>query len=219
MNISVLSYNIEGLTLEANFCQDQSLAQYIISKSEYLNKYLPSLDADIICIQEYTPILSLNFEKYATIIVGRNAVYYKRDKFSYISHKNGNLFGLIVTLNITNINLPLNVGSNRLVPYAINQEDRASSMASIDFLAKNKLSIFALDTNMKKAEDKSLTNLLDCYLNASITSNHYTHDKKFNPYFMDDDIKITRTRYDKIFCSRDFDCQVFNVIIPKMIQT
>ena len=215
MNIIVLSYNIEGLTLEANFCQDQSLAKYIISKSEYLNKYLPSLCADIICIQEYSPILCLKFENYANVIVGRNAIYYKRDKFSYISHESGNLFGLIVSLNITNINLLLNIGSNRLLPYAINMEHRASSMASTDLLAKNKLTIFALDTNMKKAEEKLLTNLTDCYLNASITNNYYTHDKKNNPYFVGDDKKITRTRYDKIFCSRSFDCQIFNVIIPK----
>ena len=59
VKINVISYNIEGLTLEMNYCHDQSLKDYIFNKSKYLNNYIDKIDADIICIQEYTPILNI----------------------------------------------------------------------------------------------------------------------------------------------------------------
>ena len=214
MEITVLSYNIEGLTLEANYCTDQTLKNYIINKSEYLNKYLPSIDADIMCIQEYTPILNLNFnDDYNCIIVNRNAIYFKKNKFEYLKHKwNDKLFGLIVTLDVNNF--IVKVGTHRLTPYAEGADKRKLTINCIDQMAKNKILIFAADTNMRKKEERPLKNLLDCFHLASITTGTYTYDKKTNPYFFGDNEKVSRTRYDKIYCSNIFDCQILTVIKP-----
>ena len=212
MKISIVSYNIEGLTLEYNYCQSQDLKNYIIEKSIYLNKYLPELAVDIICIQEYTPILNLDFGDYYTVKDKSNAVFFRKNKFTYVKHIVHKLCGLIVTLDSNGFILKL--GTNRFAPSNDGLEQRATTIKILDSYAKNKIFIYAADTNMKKAEEKDLNNLVDCYHAASLTTGHYTLDKRTNPYFASDYANKTRTRYDKIFCTNVFDCEQFVVLHP-----
>ena len=212
MELSILSYNIEGLTLEYNYCDDQSLKEYIIEKSKYLNQYLPSLNADIICIQEYTPILTLNFSEYYRVISGYNAIFFKKNIFKYVKHITNDSIGLLVDLDWNGKNI--SIGTNRLPPFEINKEKRKAMLEEIDLVSKEKLFIYALDTNMKKTEESTLNNLVDCFSNSTISDGYYTLDKQRNPYFRGDNLKKTRTRYDKIFCTNLFDCVNFVVIKP-----
>ena len=99
LKISVVSYNIEGISLETNYCHDQSLVDYIIEKGIYLKKYLENLAVDIICIQEFTPILNLALDNYIIVKKSYNAIFFNKDKFSYVKHKFNNGYGLILTLN------------------------------------------------------------------------------------------------------------------------
>ena len=212
MKITILSYNIEGLTLEYNYCQDQSLKQYIIDKSVYLNKYLATLNVDIICIQEYTPILNIDLENYYCVKTKPNAIFFRKGKFTYVNHKEDDAYGLIVKLNTDGF--IVKIGTNRLPPGFGNEQLRSTIMATVDAIAKNKILVYAADTNMKKAEEKVMTNLVDCYHLATVTDGHYTLDKKTNPYFANDDASEVRTRYDKIFCTKIFDCEQTIVLKP-----
>lgn len=216
MTINVISYNIEGLTLEMNYVRDQSLKKYIIEKSNYLNEYLDNLKSDIICIQEYSPILKLNPKKYNKIIVDSNAIFYKSEKFSYIDHKNNKLYGLLVVLSVDKF--IINVCTQRLPPYNENNVLREKIINKIDVISKDKYFIFAADTNMRQLEEKILINLIDCYYNATIIIGHYTLDKKFNPYFEGDNKKINKSRYDKIFYTNFFNCEQLAVIRPNSCQ-
>ena len=212
LKISVISYNIEGLSLETNYCHDQSLANYIIEKGVCLKKYLENLDADIICIQEYTPILNLALDNYISVKKSYNAIFFNKDKFSYIKHKFNNDYGLVVTLKI--VGLIIQVCTHRLPPFNDNRTAREIIINKIDNLSKNKIFIFAADTNMRKSEDKPLDNLIDCFHYASITKGFYTLDKKFNPYFESDYNKPYRNRYDKIYCTNLLDCEQLIVMNP-----
>ncbi|XWV25869.1 putative orfan [Tupanvirus soda lake] len=212
MQINVVSYNIEGLTLEANYCNDQSLKSYIINKSIYLNKYLKNINADIICIQEYTPILNINIENFYNVIEGSDAIFFRKQKFSYVKHNFKKSYGLLVTLNMND--LIIKVCTHRLPPFNENSELRKNIIQKIDKISKNRLFIFAADTNMRKWEEITTDNLTDCFNSATITKGFYTIDKKFNPYFADDDKKTNRNRYDKIYCTNFFDCEQLVVCRP-----
>ncbi|XWV24632.1 putative ORFan [Tupanvirus deep ocean] len=213
MQINVVSYNIEGLTLETNYCNDQSLKNYIINKSKYLNEYLKNIHADIICIQEYTPILNIKIDDFHNVIEGSNAIFYRANKFSYVKHIFKNSYGLLVTLNMND--LIIKVCTHRLPPFNENSELRKNIIQKIDKISKNKIFIFAADTNMRKWEVVVTNNLTDCFDSALITNGFYTLDKKFNPYFEDDNKKTNRNRYDKIYCTDFFDCEQLVVCKPK----
>ena len=215
MKISVLSYNIEGITLEENFKKDNSLTQYIISKAKILREFLLSQNADIICIQEYTPILfsELLGDVYQSVIQDRNAIFFKKNKFKFLSGKYKNRVGLTIKLDANGT--IFYCSTDRLVPSSTGTNKRKKSIKAADSIAAKKLFIYAVDTNMRKSEEKSLDNLTDCFKQATITNGFYTLDKKFNPYFFTDgDIEI-RTRYDKIFISKEFDCEQLDVLRPK----
>ena len=213
MKISILSYNIEGLTLEYNYCLDQSLKEYIINKSKYLIKFLKDEDADIICIQEYTPVFNIEIEDYYCVKQKPHAIFYKKSLFKYVEHTASEIYGLLVTLNIDGF--LFKIGTNRLPPTPENISLREQIMDTVDKMGKEETFIYAVDTNMKKAEEKVLNNIVDCFYLASVTTGYTTIDKKTNPYFSGDNNSITRTRYDKIYCSKIFDCEQFVVIKPK----
>lgn len=213
MRITVLSYNIEGLTLEYNYCQDQSLQDYIIAKSKILNGYLEKTMADIICIQEYTPILNIELGEYQCQKSKPYAIFYKNAKFKYISHIVNDTLGLVVTLSMDEF--IFRIGCHRFPASGEKIEERRKILNTIDDYCGDNISIYAIDTNMKKSEEKPLNYLMDCFYQASVTHGYYTLDKKTNPYFAGDDKNKTRTCYDKIYCSRIFDCTQFTVLTPE----
>lgn len=213
MQLNIISYNIEGLTLALNYCKDQSLKQYIINKSKYLTDYLGKLCADIICIQEYIPALNLDLENYYSVKENHYAIFFHKDKFKYVSHKFNEIYGLSIVLDHNGF--IMEICTNRLQPYDDNKQSRANALEKIDTYAKDKIFIYAVDTNMKKSEEKILDNLVDTFYIADKTVGFYTFDKKENPYFFGDKEKITRTRYDKIFCSNLFECDKVVVLRPK----
>lgn len=215
MQISIVSYNIEGITLEMNYCNDpsQHFKKYIIEKSNYLNIFLSNLNVDIICIQEYTAILNIKLEKYFVVKENRHAIYFLKNKFKYVDHITNNDIGLVVILNMNGFYV--NIGTNRLLASNENKENRNEIMNKIDSFSKNKIIIFAIDTNMRNSEEKIMNNLTDCYYNAKITNGFYTLNKTTNPYFANDNNKKFKFRYDKIFFSDFFDCEQLNNIIPK----
>ena len=214
MRLTILSYNVEGLTLEYNYCIDQSLEQYIIKKSKVLNKYLAKIDADIICIQEYTPILNINpGDEYSSIKDKPYAIFYRKSMFEFISHKCNETSGLVATLSMNGF--IFKVGANRLPASSEKIATREKILNDLDKASRDEISIYALDTNMKKSEEKPLKNLADCFYQASVTKGYYTLDKKTNPYFLGDDKNLTRTCYDKIFCSKIFDCEQCTILTPK----
>lgn len=212
MQLSIISYNIEGISLETNYCNDQTLKKYIISKSVYLNKYLSSLNVDIICIQEYSSVLNLDLENYYVVKKDYNAIFYKKNKFVYVKHAFDDIAGLSVTINVGG--LTIEVVTNRFAPYQTGCQLRNIAINMINDMAKNKIFIFAGDTNMRKSEETVLNNFVDCYHSATINQGFYTLDKKFNPYFSGDKTKVYRARYDRIYCSNLFDCEQLIVIKP-----
>jgi len=151
MKISVTSYNIEGLTLEANYCQDTSLKYYIVEKSKYLNEFLSSLNSDIICIQEYTEILEIKLENYYHVVEKSDAIFYSKEKFTYVNHTYNQHHGIWLSLDMDG--LVLEIVSVRLPP---NDEPvlREMVLSNIDMKAKNKILVLASDTNMKKKAKK-----------------------------------------------------------------
>ena len=217
MEICIISYNIEGITLEKNYCKDQSLKNYIINKSEYLKKYLPELDADIICIQEYTPILLLELEDYYCVKENTNAIFFRKNKFIYIDHVINQTIGLFVILKTNNI--IIEIGTHRFPPYSENCNVRRKILKKLDKKAKNKLLIFAADTNTRDFEEYELDNLTDCFHGAYIREGCFTLDKTTNPYFFGANCNKNknkkRTRYDKIYYTNFFKCQKIKVIEPK----
>jgi len=208
--LTVLSYNIEGLTLEYHYCQDQSLKNYIIEKNKCLNNFLANTDIDIICIQEYTPILNITSNNYYCVKQKPYAIFFRKGKLKYIEHHIDKARGLVVRLAIDEF--IFYVGTNRLVPSHDGIDERKKLMTQIDDSGKDNIMIYALDTNMRKKEDESLNHLTDCFYIASEIVGKYTYDKKTNPYFNGDDKKITQTRYDKIFISDTFTCEKLAVI-------
>lgn len=214
-NISIMSYNIEGLTLEHNYRTNHSLKSYIAEKSIYLNAYLSNSGIDIIAIQEYTPILNISLSEYYHVAQSGNAIFYSKSKFAYVSHSS-DANGLSVIMSVLAASdLPITVHCHRLPPYTCNDKIRATYMATIDNLAKDKLFIFASDTNMRKCEETILDNLIDCWHYTSSKSNQmYTIDKKSNPYFSGDSSLTITSRYDKIFCTDLFSCKNLTVVHP-----
>lgn len=215
MQISIVSYNIEGLTLEYHFSSDPTLKEYIINKSKYLNTYLSETNADLICLQEFSPLFNISLKNYYHVIHQSCAIFFIKNKFKYVSHIFDDQCGLIVCLK-TNDDFQFFVGTNRLEPFVQNAEKRSMAMKSINKFAEDNLCIFALDTNMRKNECNQFQNIIDCLDNASVTQGFYTYDKKKNPYFASDNgEKNIRTRYDRIYFSKNiFDCEQLIVLVP-----
>lgn len=221
MQISIVSYNIEGLTLEINYCHEQQkypakdgisgLKEYIIHKSKCLNYFLSNLDVDIICIQEYTPILSISLDDYYCVIENTNAIFYSK-KFKYDSHMCHKKYGLILSLKLDGINFF--VCTHRFPSGLENAIVRKDLICAIDKLSKNKVMILAADTNIKNYEHYYLNNLNDCYHEATEVIKTYSYDKTINPYFAGDMGKTIRQRYDRIYISDVFHCEKISILIP-----
>lgn len=212
MQISVVSYNIEGLTLEINYCKHPSLKDYIIHKSKCLTHFLAHLKADIICIQEYSPIIQINLDDYYHVIENTNAIFYHK-KFKYDNHTCHKKYGLILSLDLDGINFF--VCTQRFPSGLDYVSKRKELICAYDRLVNNKVFILAVDTNMKNHEHYFMSNLSDCYHKASEIVKTYTYDKTINPYFPDDSGKFIRQRYDRIYISDIFNCEKIRIIYPE----
>lgn len=207
--MSILSYNIEGLTLETNYCRDKTLKNYIVEKSAYFNRCLLEIDADIICLQEYSPVLGIDLDGYHCAKEKPCAFFFKKC-YKYLGHSHHKKYGLVVKLE--RHGFAFWVASNRL---PIGSERQKADYGRPGYFSRNKTIIHCIDTNMRKNEEYCPADLFDCYHSASTTEGHYTHDKKLNPYFRGDGGKEIRTRYDKIFHAPALVCKSLRVLRPE----
>lgn len=211
MKISILSFNIEGISLKKNYLEDKSLRQYILNKGEYLNKFFLEINADIICLQEYMSFFLIKLENYNSIKIDQYAIFFKKNKFNYVNHHHSIECGLVLELDMNG--LIFNIGSMHLAAGYENVEIREEQIEYLDQSIKGNF-IYAIDTNMKKQEEKKLNKLIDCFNIAESIKGEYTYDCKINPHFSQNEGN-NMMRYDKIFASNKLKCKALSVIKPK----
>lgn len=209
--LKIISFNIEGITLENRFLNDHSLENYIIQKNKILNNYLNNADVDLIGIQEFSPIFIIKSDKYCSVVKSRYVLLFDKNKFEYLGH-DPEFEHLVVYLKWNNTIISVCV--HRLPNTYQNIQKRKKMLKELDCFAKNKNCIVMIDTNMRGSEYCKLSNMRDCYLSASVKEGSFTIDKINNPYFASDCNASYRYRYDKIFVSKNFKCNKFTVLNP-----
>ena len=205
VKINILSFNVEGISLEDRLKHSNNKESYLSEKKRILKNFLLSSGAEIICLQEFTNIIRFELTGYHSLLIGDLVIMFNPNYIKYIRGEYHPKIGLIGYFNHLLTGIKFWVATARWTPYKHNRVYREESFqATCDFL-KDKTGIFIGDTNARNGEIQSNDILIDAHEEAVEKSGTYTIDKKENHYFEKEPL-LYQSRFDRCYITKDIVC-------------